>query len=254
MSARRPTLEEWFLAFQLRRMQRENAYATGSLTVEVTALVNDHAARGERPSFPCVLSRAAALAAVAVPRANRMYLSLLWGDRIVEPEGVHINMPIRHAGPHGPVLTVECFRDADQRSAHALRQELRAHVQAGLDGTTVTRLAATRPNRPWWRLALRLLWFGAWRLGGAARHGGCITVSCPASGRAPGVAAHFTGPTPGSILLALCAIREEGGRTWLDLGFTANHLVLDGADIRAYLEALTGILEGRSPDGVAALR
>ena len=45
MSARRPTLEEWFLAFQLRRMQRENAYATGSLTVEVTALVNDHAAR-----------------------------------------------------------------------------------------------------------------------------------------------------------------------------------------------------------------
>ncbi len=254
MSSRRPTLEEWFLAYQLRRIQRDNAFATGSVSVDVTALVSDAAARGERPAYTSLLCKAAALAGRQVPRANRMYLSLLWGDRIVEPAGVPINLPVRHVGPKGPVVTVECLRDADTRSVASLREEIRGHVAAGLQGTQVTCWVATRPNRVWWRLALRALWFGAWRLGGAARHAGAISVSCPASGRAPGTPAHFTGPTPGSVLVTLCAVREEGGRTWLDLGLTANHLVLDGSDVRDFLEALTAVLGVSDEAGLAVFR
>ena len=254
MRSRRPTLEEWFLAYQLRRIQRDNAFATGSVSVEVTALVRDVASRGEHPAYASLLCKAAALAGRRVPRANRLYLSLLWGDQILEPDGVHINLPVRHAGPQGPVVTVECLREADTRSVASLRTEIRGYVAAGLQGTRVTRWVATRGNRLWWRMALRVLWFGAWRLGWAARHAGAITVSCPASGRTPGTPAHFTGPTPGSVLVALCAVRQDEGRTWLDLGITANHLVLDGVDVRAFLEALREILEASDEAGLAALR
>jgi len=245
VTLRRPTLDEWFNAFQHRHIVREHSFMPGHLSVDVTEVVRDWEARGERPPYPALLAKAAALAAVEHPRANRAYVRTLWGDRIVEFDGVHINVPLRlrHGDRH--VLTVEVLRDADRRGVAELRDEILRHVRAGLEGTTVTKLVATRPNNLLWRLVLRLLHFAVWRLPLFPRYAGAISVTCPVSIRRDDRPMWFAGPSPTALLIALTAVRRDGGRTWLDLGVFADHLVLDGVDGLAFARTFADILEGR---------
>ncbi|TNE90951.1 MAG: hypothetical protein EP330_06700 [Deltaproteobacteria bacterium] len=254
MSLRRPTLDEWFNAYQHRKMWQEHSFITGGMSVDVTDVVADWGARDEKPNFPAILARAAALAAREHPRVNRAYLRTLRGDRIVEFEGIHINMPVRFDTPDGPVLTAVCLRDADHRTAAELRDEIRDHVNKGLDGTQITRIVASKPNTLFWRLALRGLWFAAWRLPLVERHAGAIGVSSTASGNRSWRHATFTGATPTSMLIAISAVRREEGRTLLDIGFTGDHLIVDGVTIREFGQTLGDLLEGVHPLGVEALR
>ncbi len=253
MTMRRPTLDEWFNAYQHRRIVREHSFMPGFTSVDVTEVVRDWEARGERPPFPAILAKAAALAAVEHPRANRVYLKTMWGDRIVEFDGVHINMPMRfRSGDDTHVLTVNVLRDADRRSVAELRQEIRDHVRKGLEGSPITKLVATRPNNLFWRLALQLLFFVAYRLPLFPRYAGAISVTCPTSRPGEHRPLWVAGPSPTAMLIALSGIRCEEGRTWLDLGVLADHLVIDGVDGLAFAHTLADILEGRR--GVQILR
>lgn len=246
MTIRRPTLDEWFNAYQHRRMWRERSYMVGSMTVDATAVVADWTARGERPSWSAILARACGLAVREHPDVNRTYLRTLWGDRVITFDGAHVTMPIQLDAPDGrKVLTAVVLRDADQRAALDLKAEIRGHLEAGLEGTRVTKWVARRPNRWWWRLALRALWFVAWRLARVEAHGGAIGVSCPVPSTPwDGPVAHFAGPTPVAMLISLSGVRPEGDRVWLDLGVMADHLTVDGATLGAYLRTLGRILEG----------
>lgn len=252
MSVQRPTLDEWFNAYQHRRMVREHSFMPGFFSVDVTEVARDWEDRGEPPPWPAILAKAAALAAVDHPRANRVYLRTLWGDRVVTFDGVHINMPLRFRHGDGHVLTAIVLRDADRRSVVQLRDELMGHKRAGLEGTRVTKLVATKPNNVFWRWALRLLFFVAWRLPLMPKVGGAISVSCPAPSRRDSRPLWMGGPSPTAMLIALSAVRTEGDRVWLDLGVLADHLVLDGVAVGAYLHTMADILEGAR--GVQPLR
>ncbi|MEM6931662.1 MAG: hypothetical protein AAF602_32325 [Myxococcota bacterium] len=252
MTLRRPTLDEWFNAYQHRHITREHSFMPGFVSVDVTAVVRDWEARGERAPFPAILAKAAALAAVEHPQANRLYLRTLWGDRVAELDGVHINLPMRMRHGERHVLTVNVLRDADRRSVAELRDEIWGHVRGGLGGTTLTKLVATRPNTWYWRLVLRVLHFVVWRWPLVPRYGGAITVTCPTTVPREGRPRWFTGPSPTALLIALSEVRKEADRTWLDLGVMADHLVLDGVDGLAFADTFADILEGKR--GVELLR
>lgn len=254
MSLRRPTLEEWFNAYQHRAIWREHSFMIGTMTVDATAIARDWEAAGEHPSFPAILTRAVALVTRAHPQLNRLYLRTLWGDRVVEFDGVHVNMPILLTCGGKPTLTAVALRDADQRSARSVRDELRAHKEAGIDGAPLTKLVASRPNNLLWRLVLRAVHFAAYRLPLVARYGGAVSVSCPASGARSWRAANFMGPSPSAFFLALSGVRREDGRVLLDLGYMADHLVIDGVTLRNVVEDLGALLGGTSPEVLAQLR
>lgn len=252
MSIRRPTLAEWFNAHQHRTMWRENSFMVGTLDLDVTPIADDWTARGLTPHFPSILTRAAAVVAAAHPAVNRAYLRTLWGDRMVTFDGVHVVMPVRFEEQGRPILDAIVLRDADQRTALDLRDEIRAHVQAGLDSTTLTRLVARKPNTLLWRSVLRAVHFAAWRLPLLPGHGGAIGVTAPAPGHMDTRPMNFAGPTPLSMLIALTGIQRQDGRTRLNLGIMMNHLVCDGRTMGAFLQDFGALLEGEH--GVETLR
>jgi len=252
MSMRKPTLAEWFNAHQHRALWRDNSFMVGTLDLDITEVADDWTQRGLTPHFPAILARAAGVVAAAHPAVNRAYLRTVWGDRMVVFDGVHVVMPVRFEHEGRPILDAVVLRDTDQRTATDLRDEIRDHVKAGLDATTLTRLVARKPNTLWWRTVLRAVHFAAWRLPLAARHAGAIGVTTPAPGHIDTRPMNFAGPTPLSMLIALTGIQREDGRTRINLGVMMNHLVCDGRTMGAFLQDFSALLEGEH--GVASLR
>src|SRR5438105_1161937 len=94
MPARRPTLEEWFLAYQLKRLARGHFYSKLDFRVDVTPLAQRYQERGTSVPLAAVLIKAVALAARDVPEVNVAYFPRLWGDRIVEFAERTVNIPV----------------------------------------------------------------------------------------------------------------------------------------------------------------
>src|SRR5262245_60880153 len=178
VSLRKPTLDEWFLAHQLRSLGRDFFFIPASIEVDISAIVERHRARGARLSYPALVIKALALTARAMPEINRAYLRTPVGDRIVEFDHVSVNLPVALHDGGKTYLSAMVVRDADQKSVAAIADEIRAAQARPIADTKVTRIVARKPNTLWWRTVLRGIHFAAYRWPGmAALGGGGLSVS-----------------------------------------------------------------------------
>jgi hypothetical protein len=251
---RKPTLDEWFLAHQMRALGRDFFYNPGSLDLDITALCARWQARGERVPYTALVAKALALTARDVPELNRAYLRAPLGDRVVEFAHRSVNLPVALRDERGQVyLSAVVLRDADQRSVTELAAEIRQAQARPIDDTRVTRIVARRPNTLWWRTVLRGIHFAAYRWPGMGRLGaGGLSVSSlidhaddPARMRA----ASF-GPT--AMTLCIMAVRHgDDGQKTLELGLGMNHVAMTGLTLRRMTTVLREYLSSNDPERLA---
>src|SRR5262252_1501458 len=95
MTVRKPTLDEWFLAHQLRFMWREGFFNPGFLDVDITALLEHYDAANTRISYTALVMKALAMTAREVPEVNRAYVRTpFFGDRVIEFDHISISLPV----------------------------------------------------------------------------------------------------------------------------------------------------------------
>jgi len=98
---RRPSLEEWFLAYQLDRLKRDHFHLPFYVDVDL-APVLAAAPEGRRPSVTALLVKASGMLAAERPEANRVVFRTFYGMRILEPGYVAVNVPAARSTPRPP--------------------------------------------------------------------------------------------------------------------------------------------------------
>ena len=251
MGLRKPTLDEWFLAYQLRSLSRDGFFNPGELDVDITAIVERWRARGERLSYPALVIKALALTAQKVPEINRAYVKTPLGDRVAEFDHISVNMPVALKDDRGEtVLSAMVVKHADQHSVTEIASQIRASQARTLDQTKITKIVARKPNTLLWRTVLKGIHFAAYSWPGMAKMGaGGLSVSSLLEHRAdpPPFRTQSFGPT--AITIMINNVREAPeGRHVLELGVGLNHVALGGLAYRRMSTVLHDLLATRDPE------
>ena len=252
MTYRKPHLEEWFLAHQMRSLGRKHVHMPGSLECDISPIVERAAARGEQLSYPAIVIKALAMAAVKVPEINRCYLPTLLGDRVVEFDHISVNVPVALREGGGRHLFGAVIRHADRLSASEIAAELGKAQATRLDDTRLTKYVARKPNNLLWRSILRGVHAASYNPPMWHRLGGGLSVSSLLThrGKPPRARAVSYGPTALTVLV--CNVRPaQGGKTILELGLGLDHAALGGLAARLGTDALHDILSSRAPETLA---
>jgi hypothetical protein len=250
---RKPTLDEWFLAYQMRSLGRDCFFNPGTLDLDVTALGERWQARGERVPWTAVVAKALALTAVRVPELNRAYLRGPFGDRVVEFAHRSVNLPVALREGGEVYLSAIVLRDADRRSVAELAAEIRQAQARPIDETKITRLVATKPNTLLWRTVLRGVHFAAYRWPGMGRlgAGGLSVSSLIEHGDDPALMRAVSyGPTAMTLCIT-AARRGADGRQRLELGLGINHVAMTGLVLRRMTSVLRDLLSSSDPAELA---
>lgn len=247
-AVRRPTLEEWFLELQLRAIVREHVHNPLATSFDVSRI---RAVWGDRrPPWTAIGVRAVGMLARAHPNLNRMAFRTPIGRRVVDFPYVTVNVPVllRRSGHVGACLVAR----TDERTVEEIATQLATFRETELRDLPVGRYFEGQRNTWWNRGQLRLMHWAAYALpwfyvrGG----GGGVSVSSLLNHRAaPAVHGVALGPT--GLTFTLTAVREEGGRTLLDVGIAMDHTILTGNEVWEGMTTLRRILEGG--EGLAPL-
>ena len=162
MSIRKQTLEEWFLAYQLKALQKNHVYNPIVLEADISKLESVYAERGERMPYTAVLIKALALAAEQHPCINRVFFSRPWGDCIVEPPTINVNFPHYITDEGREYLIASTVASANEKSVAEIKALIRESCQKKLAETIVAKHFKTNRNTLLKRLLLRLIHFVAY--------------------------------------------------------------------------------------------
>lgn len=253
LSGRKPTLEEWFLAYQMRAIWRNHAHTPIYVDADISEIVRRLEQRGQRPAYPALAIRALAETARLVPDINRCYLQTPLGDRVVEFDHISVNMPValrEGTGEHLMGLTV---KNADQKSVDQIGLEIREARDTPLDKTLITKHTVRRPNTLLWRTLLRGVHFASYNLGAIGKLGGGLSVSSLIDHQRfePVFRSVSFGPT--AVTLFLSGVRRSGERTVLEMGMGFDHLALSGQVMRRAVSALHDLLSSRGDESLSWL-
>lgn len=255
MPVRSPTLEEWFLAYQLERVKRDHFHLPFQQDVDVTPLHRAFASRGERLPVTALLIKALGMLARGHPEANRLVFRTPLGMRILEPAYVAVNVPVTYRSGDQEHLGAVVVRDPDAKSLGEIRAELRAARQRPLEELPVGRLVYGQPNTWWRRLRLRLVHDAVWGLPWLyERHGGGgLAVSSLMNLDSPDLRLRMIAYGPTALTVGCCHLEAVEDRQLLRLGIAYDHMALPGERGVALCKELGRILEGRRDGSLVAL-
>ncbi len=250
MSTRKPTLEEWFLAYQLRAIGKRHFHLPIFLEADVTAIVERYRDRGARPSYTALAIKALALTARAVPSINRCYFPTVLGDKVIEFDHISVNLPVLLREEGREHLIAETVRDAADKSVGEIHEQIRAAHKRRLAETRIAKFVAHKPNNLLWRGALKAVHFAAYNLPAIEKFGGGgLSVSSDITHRDEGVPhARTVAMGPTAVSLGVTGVRTDGGRVVLEMGMGLDHAAVSGIEARRATDALYDLFTSKSPE------
>lgn len=256
MPARKPSLQQWFLAHQLRRIWSRHCHLPFDLDVDVSRVEAAYAATGRPTPYTAVLIKALALAAARVPAINRMYLPTVFGPKLLEFDHVSVNLPVVLDRGGGRQLGSTVIRDADRLTIREIRAAIREARRLRPEDLPVGRYVHGRSNTAWNRLRLRAIHFAVFNFPGlvlAHKAGGLSVSSLVGELREDlPVRAQAFGPTAFTVVFSHVD-RSSPGKTVLRLGVGADHAALRGDEIASGMQALHDVLSARDDKDLDAL-
>lgn len=243
MRIRKLSLEEWFLYYQLRHIDREHCHLPAWIEVNIRHLFQHY--QGHTLPISFILIKALALTLKQDPAFNRQFVHSLWGPRLIESDAGHINLPvlIREQGQN--YLTAMVLKDADQKTVWQIQNEVRQFRKQRVQDLPVGKYIFKRPNHFLNRLRLRVIYqlvshvpqlqvkFGA----------GMASVSSLLNTDHQGTTVCIVGRGPGAISLTACQFNPDTGQMYLSLAF--DHYALSGIQMIQASQTLTRILENK---------
>lgn len=256
MPVRKLTLQEWFLAHQLRRLWRDHHYVPVDLDADISRIEESYKARGKPTPYTAVLVKALALAAERHPVMNRMYLPTFYGPRIVDFDHVSVNLPVVVNRDGRRQTSAVTIRDAHRLTIGEIRGEIRAARRLRPEETPVGRFVHGRRNNVFNRLRLRAIHFAVYNFPALflAKAAGGLSVSSMVGELGDDLRARVVGYGPTAFTAALCSVdRSVPGKTVLRIGVGVDHSACRGDEAAAGVQALSDVLRARDDRDLEAL-
>ena len=247
MSVRKLTLEEWFLYYQLRHIDRDHCHLPAWFEVNLSHLQQHYQGRSLPLSF--ILIKAMALTLKQDPAFNRQFVHSLWGPRLIESEHGNINLPVLIRDQNQHYLTAMVIKDADQKSISQIQSEVRDFRKQRVQDLPVGKYIFNRRNHLLNRLRLRVIYQLVSRLPHLQLKfgAGMASMSSLLNTDHQGTKVSIVGRGPGAISLTACQFDDESGTMQLTLAL--DHYALSGVQMAQAAQTLSRILENKLVPG-----
>lgn len=157
MSIRKLTLDEWFSHHQLQYIQRHHFHLSSVLEADLSRLCTAYDGQDFPLSF--ILIKALALTLKYEPRINRQLVQTLWGPKMREGDGCHINVPVLLNFDGYERISLTIVREADQKSVAEIKQEVKSFLRSQPEDLWLGKYIIGKPNTWFNRQRLRLIHF-----------------------------------------------------------------------------------------------
>lgn len=180
------------------------------------------------------------------PRMNRIYCRTFFGERIISPPYISVNVPILLGVDQRRVLSALIVQQPQHKTVMEIAKEIQAARDAGISDKPITAFVARRSNTWYNRFLLRCLHGLIYRMPSIyirRRAGGISLSSLIYEGKTavPMTTVSF-GPT--AFTLALTSAWEEHGRLKLRVGVSFDHFAAGGELAIQFAKGLAAILSG----------
>ncbi len=252
---RKPTLQEWFLAHQLRSLWRGHHYFPVSLDVDVSRVEAVYRERGKPVPYTAIVIKALAVAARREPSINRMYLPTILGPRMVEFDHVSVNLPVVVEKNGERRTGAATIRDADRLSVKEIRAAIREARRRRPEDGPVGRFVHGRANNLFNRLRLRAIHFAVYNFPGAlAERAGGLSVTSVIGAVRDDVPARPIGFGPTAFTIAVSHVdRSAPGKTVLRLGIGVDHAACRGDEAARGVQRFHDVLSAKDDADLALL-
>lgn len=243
---RKLSLEHWFINYQLKAIQKSHMHLPGSIDVDVTTILQH--LKTDRPAtyLTSVVIKALGLVLETNPELNCIYADSVFGPRLICPDYVAINVPVRVQVGDKHVLSAHVVKAPQSKSITEIRDELKATRFSGLEKRPIARFVSTKSNNFVNRSLLKMLHFVAYNFPNlyVSRGGGGASVSSllyEGKDASPMTTTAF-GPT--GFTCVLTSTWSEGSRTLLRIGVGFDHLIGSGELAVVFGKKLAAVLNG----------
>lgn len=255
MPVRKPSLEEWFLIHQLDHVAKTHFHLPFTLDVSVTSLRDAYQSLGSTPNWTAILVKASGLLLEKHPVLNRVVFRTVFGDRILEPDYIAVNVPVMINGDGQRHLNAAIVRDAHKKSVDEIRAEIKKSAARTPEQTLVGPYIYGRANTWLNRLRLRALHFVSSNFPSAYEKfgGGGISVSSLMN-TFDGISAlriQAYGQT--GFTIGVSSIDETTSGAQLRLGLAYDHYAFSGEEAAVFANSLSQVLRGDDIKAFTAL-
>ncbi|WP_408098370.1 hypothetical protein ACJVC5_05520 [Peredibacter sp. HCB2-198] len=234
---RRPTVDEWFLALQLKSIKKGfhlPVYLDADITRTVEKLNST-----EKVPYTAILIKAASHLIHQMPDVNKATVHSVFGVKIIEPSYNGVNLPLELMIDGKKVLTGITIRDAYKKSLSEINAEIKLAKIKTMNDLPVNCIVHG-PGLDWVKkIKLRLihLMMNNFPRLYLKKGGGGISVSSLMNLAHAGANVHMNAFGMTTITVSSCSVEKLEGREILKVGLAFDHLVVHGAQgVRASVE------------------
>ena len=199
------------------------------LKVNVSHLIKEHQSEKKFP-YTALLVKAAALLLRDRPSINKMYFKTLFGERILEPDYIAVNMPISLRIDGKYVLSAHAAYEPQNLSLFEIMEDIKQIFKKGWKDLPINNIIHNGSNNFINRFKLKMIHFFVYKFPKlySQKKAGGISVSSlmNLNQNLGGLQMMALGATP--ITISSCASYIENGKTYLNIGIGINHSVVHG--------------------------
>lgn len=245
MPVRRPTLDEWFLDYQLRHASSRHFFLPIDVDADVTPIAKAWEERGKKAPWTAIVVKATALMAERHPDVNRAIFHTFYGTRIVEFDKVIVNLPIMLKENGHSVLGAIPIPEPQKLGVAEIQDRIRKGKARPLAETKVSKYLV-RPNTLLERTRLRAIHFLVYnfprlyeRMGG-----GGVSVSSLLNHSADDFRCRVMSYGATTLTVGAASVAAEpDGRRLLRLGVGFDHAAQRGDEMMAAVRTLCRVLQ-----------
>ena len=255
MSIDKLSLQQWFLNYQLRAIQKKHVFNPIFIEADITKLEHLYKQRDQKPHYTSILIKALAMTAQEHPKINRALFSRPWGDCLVTPPTINVNFPHYITDENQDYLIASTVISANEKSVTEIRDFIRTACRKKLSETIVAK-HFKKKNSLWMRTYLKLIHFVAYNFPRLylQKNGGGLSVSSLLNHAEDNFRCTPIAFGPTAMTLSSCSVvTESDGRRVMRLGLAWDHCTGEGNDLILSVKTLTKILQGDRENALSEL-
>lgn len=228
-SIKKPTLDHWFLIYQLKFLKKHFHIPT-YVDVDVTRLAKHYDDLGVPAPYTTHLIKAASFLIEEEPIVNRAIFHTICGPKVVDFPYNSVNVPVSINRDGRYIVSATMIENAYKKTNREIRHELKKASRKTLDELPINKILHTKKNNWFNRLKLKLIHFTMRNFPSVylKKKAGGISVSSilyqnDVDSPIQGVSFGMTGVTVFS-----CSLKSEGEKTYLRVGLGYDHMICHG--------------------------
>ena len=256
MSIKKLSLEQWFLNYQLKSIQKNHVLNPVMVEVDITKLDERWREKRNKPPYTAILIKALAMTAKIHPSINQVLFARPWGDRLVSPPTINVNFPHYITDEGRDYLIASTVVSANEKSITEIHDFIRSSCQKKLSDTIIAKHFKKNRNTFWMRAYLRIIHFIAYSFPSLylKKNGGGLSVSSMLNHVEEGFRCTAIPWGPTAMTVCSCSVTtENGGNRIMRLGLSWDHCTGEGNEMVASVKTLSKILQGERENSLEEL-